>query len=68
MLAICPVWELSGGKMVNTPIDFTKLKSYNVSRHTKTYVGQDSEQEDSFHEKAAVHSAGSHQPRVDFFC
>ena len=54
--------------MVNTPIDFTKLKSYNEGRHTKMYVGQDFEQEDPFHEKAAFHSAGSHQPRVDFFC
>ena len=68
MLAICPVLELSRGKMVNASIDFTKLKSNNVSRHTKTYVGQDFEQEDPFHEKAAFHSAGSHQPRVDFFC
>ena len=68
MLAICPVLELSRGKMVNASIDFTKLKSNNVSRHTKTYVGQDFEQEDPFHEKAAFHSAGSHQPRVDFLC
>lgn len=68
MLAICPVLELSRGKMVNTPIDSTKLQSYNVSRHAKTYVGQDFEQEDPFHEKAAVHSAGSHQPRVGFSC
>ena len=68
MLASFPVLELSRGKMVNTAIDSTKLKSYNVSRHTKTYVGQDFEQEEPFHEKAAVHSAGSHQLRVDFFC
>ena len=58
----------SRGKMVNTAIDSTKLKSYTVSRHTKTYVGRDFEQEDPFHEKAAVHSAGSHQPRVGFSC